>query len=150
MARKKNANRAQAPAPSPHAQSNNNTSDNAQAGSWFLKFPPFVYDPTAGLRSNFDRLAAQRNWGEKVRRRRWVECQEEEFGNAFGTDTTKLESWQKLCREVHISDPPESISGCKKVSSTLSRGWGLSFAGWNVVANGGYVRLVAWEPKGLG
>ena len=119
--------KAPAPAPAAHAQNSNanNTSSNtiggtsSKAGSWFLKFAPFVYEPTAGLRSNFDRLAAERNWGNKKRQNHWIECQEEEFGHAFGTDTTKLESWQNLCREIRINNPPDSIKGCKKVSAAV-------------------------------
>ncbi|KAI1666386.1 hypothetical protein L13192_10070 [Pyrenophora tritici-repentis] len=118
MTRKKNNTRAHpapAPPPPPHPQPNN--SNNRQAGIWFRQFHPFVYDPTAGLLSNFTRLAAQRNWGPKLRRRRWTECQEEEFGHAFGTDTNKLAAWQELCREVGIveEEVPGSIRGCRTV-----------------------------------
>jgi hypothetical protein len=87
----------------------------SNAGAWFLKFPPFVYDNAAGLQSNFNRLASDRKWGKKLKRKRWVECQQEEFDYAFGTDTTKLEKWQELCRDVKIVEPPGSITQCKKV-----------------------------------
>lgn len=87
--------------------------EESKAGTWFLQFPPFVYDRSAGLQSNFKRLAADRNWGKRTKAKRWAQCQEEEFGHAYGGDITKLESWQDLCREVHISDPPNSISQCK-------------------------------------
>ncbi|KAH8644453.1 hypothetical protein IG631_01917 [Alternaria alternata] len=90
------------------------TQNPSQAGAWFQKFPPFVYNPTAGIRSNFERLAAQRKWAGKTVRKRWAECQAEEFDYAYGTDTTKLETWQNLCREVHVSDPPGSITQCKR------------------------------------
>ncbi|KAI1524608.1 hypothetical protein PtrSN001A_010775 [Pyrenophora tritici-repentis] len=118
MTRKKNNTRAHpapAPPPPPHPQPNN--SNNPQAGIWFRQSHPFVYDPTAGLLSNFTRLAAQRNWGPKLRRRRWTECQEEEFGHAFGTDTNKLAAWQELCREVGIveEEVPGSIRGCRTI-----------------------------------
>lgn len=112
------------PALAPHAQGNNpnNASSHAgngassTAGSWFLKFPPFVYDRTAPLENNFYRLAAERKWGRELMRKRWAQCQMEEFGNAYGTDTTKLEAWQSLCREVHIEEPMTSITQCRKVS----------------------------------
>ncbi|KAI4665126.1 uncharacterized protein J4E79_003426 [Alternaria viburni] len=71
-----------------------------QGGAWFQQFDNFVHDPTVGIRSNFERLAAQRSWGNRLKQRRWAECQEEEFGYAYGTNTTKLEIWQRLCREV--------------------------------------------------
>jgi hypothetical protein len=94
----------------------------SQAGAWFQKFPPFVYNPTAGIRSNFERLAAQRKWAGKTVRKRWAECQAEEFDYAYGTDTTKLETWQNLCREVHVSDPPGSITQCKRVNKSQAIG----------------------------
>ena len=93
-----------------------NNEDTPTAGSWFIKFHPFVYDHTAPLEDNFYRLAAERKWGEKLTRKRWAQCQIEEFGNAYGTDTTKLEAWQSLCREVRIEGPMTSITQCRKVS----------------------------------
>jgi len=91
-----------------------------QGGAWFQQFENFVHDPTVGIRSNFERLAAQRSWGNRLKQRRWAECQEEEFGYAYGTNTTKLEIWQRLCREVHISDPPDSITQCRQVRRVVS------------------------------
>lgn len=87
------------------------------AGSWFDQFAGFANEPSAGLRSNFDRLAAQRQWGKKLKHTRWVQCQTAEFGRLYGdgVDVSKLEKWQELCREVHVKDPPSSITQCKKV-----------------------------------
>ncbi|CAN9104214.1 unnamed protein product [Alternaria alternata] len=76
----------------------------SQAGAWFQKFPPFVYNPTAGIRSNFERLAAQRKWAGKTVRKRWAECQAEEFDYAYGTDTTKLETWRSRDRGQDFLD----------------------------------------------
>jgi hypothetical protein len=88
---------------------------------WFSAFINFTYDPSSGLRSNFDRLATQRGWGRKLKQKRWTECQTTCFTALYGgdADKNKLEKWQDLCREVHIADPPNSISGCKKVTTTL-------------------------------
>ncbi|KAF1836205.1 hypothetical protein BDW02DRAFT_494169, partial [Decorospora gaudefroyi] len=88
----------------------------SQAGDWFLKFAPFVYDPTFGILSNFDRLAASRKWGDKLTRKHWAECQAVEFGQLYGKDSTKLEAWQQLCRDVNIDPVPDSITQCKKAS----------------------------------
>ncbi|OAK94942.1 hypothetical protein IQ06DRAFT_284892 [Phaeosphaeriaceae sp. SRC1lsM3a] len=84
---------------------------------WFSAFAKFTYDPVSGLKSNFDRLAIQRGWGRKLKRKRWTECQTNCFAALYGgvAEESKLEKWQDLCREVHIADPPESITGCKKV-----------------------------------
>ncbi|KAI4627252.1 uncharacterized protein J4E87_003814 [Alternaria ethzedia] len=97
------------------ADVNAHTDTPNQGGAWFQQFENFVHDPTVGIRSNFERLAAQRSWGNRLKQRRWAECQEEEFGYAYGTNTTKLEIWQRLCREVHISDPPDSITQCRQM-----------------------------------
>jgi hypothetical protein len=84
---------------------------------WFSAFTNFLYDPSLGLKSNFDRLAAQRGWGRKLKKKRWTECQTVCFTALYGgdADKNKLERWQDLCLEVHIADPPKSISGCKQV-----------------------------------
>lgn len=86
-------------------------------GDWFAEFANFKYDPCSGLRCNFDRLASQRGWGKKLKKKRWTECQTSCFTALYGgkTDKHKLEKWQDLCREVRIEDLPTSISGCKKV-----------------------------------
>ena len=109
-------------AASNHADANDDahTDTPNQGGAWFQQFENFVHDPTVGIRSNFERLAAQRSWGNRLKQRRWAECQEEEFGYAYGTNTTKLEIWQRLCREVHISDPPDSITQCRQVRRVAS------------------------------
>lgn len=88
---------------------------------WFSAFANFAYDPGSGLKSNFDRLATRRGWGQKLKRKRWTQCQTTCFTALYGgdADLNKLEKWQDLCREVHIADPAESISGCKKVIITL-------------------------------
>ncbi|EUC45004.1 hypothetical protein COCMIDRAFT_26768 [Bipolaris oryzae ATCC 44560] len=95
------------PSPSPHKP---NT-----GGTWFLQFAPFTYDTTAGLKSNFERLANTRNWHDKLRQKRWHQCQAAEFDAAYGKDISKLEAWQALCREVLIEDVPGSITQCKAV-----------------------------------
>lgn len=84
---------------------------------WFSDFANFAYDPSSGLKSDFDRLVSQRRWGRRVKNKRWNECQGFCFTALYGdnADENKLEKWQELCREVHISDLPGSISGCKKV-----------------------------------
>jgi hypothetical protein len=83
---------------------------------WFSAFANFVHDPSSGLKTNFNRLVSQRKWGRKLKNKRWHECQISCFAVLYGgdADENKLEKWQDLCREVHVSDLPASISGCKK------------------------------------
>lgn len=87
------------------------------SSTWFSPYTDFAHDPTTGLKSNFDRLAVQRKWGRKLKAKRWSDCQTAMFASLYGHDTevSKLERWQDLCREVLISSPPNSISGCRKV-----------------------------------
>ncbi|KAI4655593.1 hypothetical protein J4E93_000307 [Alternaria ventricosa] len=101
------------------ADANAHTDTPNQGGAWFQQFENFVHDPTVGIRSNFERLAAQRSWGSRLKQRRWAECQEEEFGYAYGTNTTKLESWQKLC-QGGVSIAPEAVTTASASSSDRS------------------------------
>lgn len=61
-----------------------------------------------------------RNWGNKLRHKRWHQCQAAEFDAAYGKDISKLESWQALCREVLIDEVPGSIRQCKAVRQPSS------------------------------
>jgi hypothetical protein len=91
----------------------------ASAGSWFLNFSPFIYNPTANLANNSSRLSAQRNWSRRLKRKRWNACALTEFDNAYSTDTTKLEKWQQLCLDCKILEPPGIITQCKKVKNIV-------------------------------
>ena len=48
-----------------------------------------------------------------------VECLTEQFATRFDDDASKLENWQKLCRELSIDPAPPSITQCKKVSMPI-------------------------------
>ncbi|KAH7393795.1 hypothetical protein DE146DRAFT_721985 [Phaeosphaeria sp. MPI-PUGE-AT-0046c] len=87
-----------------------------EVSDWFAAFANFTYDPGSGLKSNFERLATQRGWGWKLRRKRWTVCQTNCFAALYGgvAEESKLEKWQDLCREVQIADSPKSITDCKK------------------------------------
>lgn len=93
--------------------------------SFFDDFPDFVPEPPAGLRENFARLAAHRQWknGSKNYKRNWNKYVRMEFDSEFGTNYTRLESWQNLCTELGIERLP-SITQCKKVRKIVSiRRW---------------------------
>ncbi|OAL44888.1 hypothetical protein IQ07DRAFT_604415 [Pyrenochaeta sp. DS3sAY3a] len=83
------------------------------APEWFSQFADFAYDTRTNFKANFDRLAAHRNWGPKLKNKRWTECLS---GTIDGSDADfkKLEKWQALCHEVRITNVPDSITGCKK------------------------------------
>ncbi|KAF2024029.1 hypothetical protein EK21DRAFT_104952 [Setomelanomma holmii] len=86
-----------------------------QAADWFSQFDDFTYNPIETVQTNFTRLAKVRKWGAKLKSKRWVQCQTALFGSLYGTDTTKLEIWQELCRDVLIDEPPNSITKCKEL-----------------------------------
>jgi hypothetical protein len=92
---------------------------NSNTPAWFSKFNNFTYDPNAGIKSNFNRLAEIRGWRKQLKATKWMNCQMALFNSLYGDDTSKLEIWQDLCREVYINKPPNSIKGCKKVIAPL-------------------------------
>jgi hypothetical protein len=90
-------------------------SDTTDTPDWFTHFHGFTYDFGADLRSNFNRLATALRWSRDQKHMNWIQCQASVFDSFYGTDTSKLEKWQELCREVGIQEPPNSITRCKKV-----------------------------------
>lgn len=90
--------------------------------SFFEYFPDFVPDDSATISVNFASLAAHRKWknGSKTYKRNWNKCVEMEFGKEYGTNYTRLESWQNLCTKVGIERLP-SIKQCKKVRESRHR-----------------------------
>jgi hypothetical protein len=85
--------------------------------SYFSQFPDFTPKVDANFTAQFKALAISQGWSNKEKSKYRVEAIQEEFDHLYGTDTSKLEKWQQLCREVGISDVPNSITKCKKVGS---------------------------------
>jgi hypothetical protein len=54
-----------------------------------------------------------------VQKKRRAEAAEFEAARFWGTNLSKLEKWQELCREVGIEETPLSIMKCKKVNSMI-------------------------------
>jgi hypothetical protein len=73
-------------------------------------------------------LTGYPRWGRQRNAREWLQCQVALFNDLYGTNTTDLEMWQDLCREVYIKTPLNSIKGCKK-ARRLSAPW--SNVGWH-------------------
>lgn len=63
----------------------------------------------------FNRLAIQEGWTKTQRKKRRHEAIAGEIEGIYGTDNTKLEKWQELCRDVKIEPVPTSITKCRKV-----------------------------------
>ncbi|KAF2658511.1 hypothetical protein K491DRAFT_756030 [Lophiostoma macrostomum CBS 122681] len=80
------------------------------------RYPGFQPDDTETLAQTFKRLSVYNNWPKKGKKQsqRRTHFYAAEFAAHYGTDGTKLEGWQKLCIDVGIEDPPQSITKCKK------------------------------------
>ncbi|KZM27873.1 uncharacterized protein EKO05_0004897 [Ascochyta rabiei] len=79
-----------------------------------------VAGPSDDFNSLFKRLAIQEGMSKTQRRKRRNQAIAAEMDAAYGTDVTKLEKWQELCRDVKIEPVPQSITQCKKA---LSKVW---------------------------
>lgn len=76
--------------------------------------------PQDDFNSLFNRLAIKEGWSKTQRKKRRHEAIAGEVDAIYGTDTTKLEKWQELCRDVKIEPVPGSITKCRKVCEHLS------------------------------
>ncbi|KZF26004.1 hypothetical protein L228DRAFT_257511 [Xylona heveae TC161] len=90
--------------------------------SYFNRFKGFVPNPKGSIRGEFRRLAWYMNWQPHTKE--WYhhryECYDAEFGRWYGTDTSRLDSWRSLCREVgHEGKEFTSITQCKKYLQTI-------------------------------
>ncbi|KAF2189997.1 hypothetical protein K469DRAFT_747283 [Zopfia rhizophila CBS 207.26] len=76
--------------------------------NYWSRFHGFKPDPTA-------------SWSAKSKKqsRRRAEAYEAEFGVHFGSNPSKLETWQDLCKEVGIEPVPKSITQCKKALKSV-------------------------------
>jgi hypothetical protein len=63
-------------------------------------------------------LAISQGWFKKQRKSRQHEAFAVEFDRHVGTDVTKLEGWQRMCKHCLIEPIPPSITQCKKVCSS--------------------------------
>ncbi|KAF2633688.1 hypothetical protein BU25DRAFT_416862 [Macroventuria anomochaeta] len=67
----------------------------------------------------FNRLAIKEGWSKTQRKKRRHEAIAGEIEAIYGADTTKLEKWQELCRDVRIEPVPQSITKCKKALGSV-------------------------------
>jgi hypothetical protein len=86
----------------------------AHDGGYFAQFG-FEQDTNATFITNFKRLAITQGWSNKEAKSRRPEALEAEFDAHVGTDVTKLEGWQRMCKNCRIEPVPSSITQCKKV-----------------------------------
>jgi hypothetical protein len=86
---------------------------NAQ-NEYFAQFDGFEQDYDATFLNNFKRLAIREKWSKKQQRRHRLDAFDAEFDFQIGTDLTRLETWQEMCRDCLIEPIPPSITKCKK------------------------------------
>ncbi|KAF2133501.1 hypothetical protein P153DRAFT_393319 [Dothidotthia symphoricarpi CBS 119687] len=99
-------------APSQSTSEASGTDGNA----YFVEFDGFQPDPEADFVKEFHRLAIHEHWSKKEKKIRRVEA---EFALHYGTDVSKLEKWQDLCRDLKIKHVPGSITKCKKAIKSV-------------------------------
>lgn len=116
------------------ASSNNSTPAGSDAGSYSRSTASSSADPgyfaqhgvTPGpkddFNSLFNRLAIKEGLSKSQRKKRRHEAIAGEIDAIYGRDTSKLEKWQELCRDVKIEPVPSSITQCKKVCKAYSTG----------------------------
>ncbi|KAF7329415.1 hypothetical protein MKEN_00203400 [Mycena kentingensis (nom. inval.)] len=86
---------------------------------FFTRYHTFEHDPHAPIRGEFNRLARQFGWDKDLRRRKWVQCAEEEFGFVFGGGgraSPTLAKWHAMLEFCGVDDYlPASVGECKKI-----------------------------------
>ncbi|KAL6164261.1 hypothetical protein ACJQWK_09929 [Exserohilum turcicum] len=83
--------------------------------AFWYEFPPFVPIPAAPFIDEFNRLADQKGWGKRQRRKYLVKALSAEI-DFHGEKTSGLVGWQRLCQELRIeTEPMQSNTKCKKI-----------------------------------
>ncbi|KAI4922317.1 hypothetical protein J4E90_000746 [Alternaria incomplexa] len=82
--------------------SDDGTSDEVRDYFSQEKFNGFVPDPEDDLIAKLSKLSIHQGWSKSEAKRRRAEVVEFEVSRHYGPDKSKLENWQKLCRDVKI------------------------------------------------
>lgn len=83
--------------------------------AFWYQFSPFVPIPAAPFIDEFNRLADQKGWGKRQRRKYLVEALSAEM-DFHGEKASGSVGWQRLCQELRIdTEPMQSNTKCKKV-----------------------------------
>lgn len=82
---------------------------------------PLAPNEDTSILASFRRHARTSNWEENSAeyRSKRAHFVRDHFEAAFGSSSSNLAGWQALCRAVGIMEIPSSITGCKKVRSTI-------------------------------
>lgn len=96
-----------------------------------MPVPPFIRNLNAPIVKEFERLAKQRKWDtlrdskdKELRDRYWIKRRKfigkavaEDFTRLYGKDTTDMEAWTKLLRDLGEKEPPRDPEDGRKVTA---------------------------------
>jgi hypothetical protein len=87
---------------------------------FFSNYPSFQYDPSAPVAAQFQGLReslGDDRCRKSEARKAFSDAISQEFNYLYGADGTDLTSWQKLCRVLDLESIPDTVTGCRDVSS---------------------------------
>lgn len=94
--------------------SSNGESNSSDADTGYFARHGISAGPKENFASMFNRLAIKEGWSKAQRNKHRPEAIAGEIDGIYGADSSKLEKWQQLCRDVMIDPVPGSITKCKK------------------------------------
>lgn len=89
---------------------------------FFAEYPGFDFDPSQPVMTEFYRMCDFFRWRKDDQQKNAARQGVRDaialtFNELYGTDLDDLNSWQGLCRAVHINSIPDDLQKCQKVSS---------------------------------
>ena len=92
---------------------------------FFSRYPSFAYDSNRGVAEEFYRMcdffAWDRDADERLEARQaFKDAMVIRFNSLYGTDTSDIGNWHKLCVAVNIEPLPRTIAKCKEVCASLT------------------------------
>jgi hypothetical protein len=89
--------------------------------AFFSQYSEFAYDEKRGVAEEFYRMCNFFAWDHddeerKEARQAFKDALVIRFNSLYGTDTSHIENWHKLCIAVSIDPLPTTIEACKEVS----------------------------------
>ncbi|KAI1804819.1 hypothetical protein F4811DRAFT_518545 [Daldinia bambusicola] len=94
-------------------------SETKSMDQFFAQHSDFRHDETAPVWDEFGRLCEHYGWKDedfekRVAKRQFKDALIAEFERIYGSDSTSLSSWQKLCRILEIHPIPDKVKNCRK------------------------------------
>ncbi|KAF5354974.1 hypothetical protein D9756_005613 [Leucocoprinus leucothites] len=87
---------------------------------FFASYAAFTYNPSAPSTREFRRLAKANQWEPKTgpligANKAFKTALIRQFNVSYGTNKSSLPDWQGVLRQMGVSDPPHTISGCQEI-----------------------------------